>query len=134
MSKHRYDIEMLDRDQWVVIDRDVRLEWGKGWVDCYRSRPGPSPAVRLVRRDETGEGRLMEEVRANPDLSCGAMPASIGHQWPYVLNACVRALKRAAADMRGAPHAWAEVRVPEVEELAQRVEGIRDEVLGKEKA
>ena len=64
--KHNYRLEIFVRDAWrtIVVGRLAYLE---GWLDAARERPGPRPALRLVRSD----GRVMAEAGAKINVSIG---------------------------------------------------------------
>lgn len=97
MAKYSYRMHYQDRSgEWIPGVGEVGLEYGRGIVDEYRQRPGPSLAARLVRSD----GRVMEEVPARTEVSAGLMPSACGHQWPMLSAAGLRSLRRAVNDAK----------------------------------
>lgn len=56
----------------VVSVATTSLEYGRGYLACHRSSPGPRLGLRLVRvEDATGTERVLEEVPELTDVYIG---------------------------------------------------------------
>lgn len=125
MSKYSYRMFYQDRSgEWVQGVGEVGLDYGRGMLDEYRRRPGPSLAARLVRSD----GKVMDEVPARTEVSAGMMPAACGQQWPMLSAAGLRSLRRAVNDAKIARSEEAAVFVALMEPALAAIDAALDKV------
>jgi len=101
--KHTYRLKTFVRDAWwtIVVGRLAYLE---GWLDAARERPGPRPALRLVRSD----GRVMAEAGAKITVSIGQV---VGFATPEQYEAAAAVALETARQLREHERRRADLRI-----------------------
>jgi len=96
------DASLWKGEDWLTLGgfQDVKQGYAEGWCDGRRDGVLPIPGLRIIRVTVPGYAfdKVVHEYPEDKEVRAGMMPCGYGFQWPYILGAADRALKRAEAD------------------------------------